>query len=210
MINLVSLNPVELVGRHITSATYSAHCGMLTSPKQSKNVSEAIAHGAKWAADNDCFVEFNPRRILGWLERNRDIAQTCLWFNAPDVVRNAQATLFNFWIWQPIITAYGFKVAFTLQNGMEQGRIPWDYLAAVFIGGDTAFKYSAYVRETVKEANRRGVWVHQGRCNSIRRVIYSQSIGCDSYDGTGYKWGVNVVSHMPYLIHKQLALPEAA
>jgi hypothetical protein len=207
MINLVSLNTKEITPRHITAQNYARHCGMLTSPRNRKNPHEAIALGARWAADNDCFVEFAPRRIIEWLQQYRAIAHTCLWFNAPDVVQNADATLFNFWIWQPIIQAYGFKVAFTLQNGMERHQVPWQYCAAVFIGGSDAFKYSDYVHETVREANKRGIWVHQGRCNSIQRINYSQAIGCDSFDGTGYKWGVNTIKHMPYLVHKQLALP---
>ena len=197
MINLVSLNSKELTPRHMPAHTYARHCGMLTSPANAKNPMEALALGARWAADNDCFVEFNPRRILSWLDRYRHIAHTCLWFNTPDVVRNASATLFNFWIWQPIITAYGFKSAFTLQNGMEQERIPWDYCAAVFIGGDDAFKYSQYVRETVTEARKRSKHVHMGRVNTVQRITYSKAIGCDSFDGTNYtRYPFDVADHL--------------
>lgn len=209
MINLVSLNTKELSPRHMSATTYARHCGMLTSPANAKNPYEALALGARWAADNDCFVEFNPRRILRWLEQYKSIAHTCLWFNAPDVVRNAEATLFNFWIWQPIIRAYGFRVAFTLQNGMECHQIPWEYLDALFIGGGDepnyvdalgcacAFKYSAYAGSVVKEANRRGIWAHQGRVNTVQRITYSKAIGCDSFDGTNYtRYPFDVANHL--------------
>lgn len=197
MKNLISLNVKELVPRHVTAAKYRAHCGMLTSPGNSKNPLDAIALGAAWAADNDCFVEFNPRRILGWLERNRHLASSCLWFNAPDVIQNATGTLFQFWIWEPIIRAYGFKVAFTLQNGMEQHQIPWDYCDALFIGGDDTFKRSEYIREVAKQANQRGVWIHQGRCNTIGRITRSKAIGCNSFDGTNYtRYPFDVKNHL--------------
>lgn len=197
MINLVSLNSKELTPRHMPAHTYARHCGMLTSPRNRKNPFEAITLGAKWAADNDCFVEFNPRRILEWLALYKPVAHTCLWFNTPDVVQNASATLFNFWIWSDIIAAYGFKPAFTLQNGMEQHQIPWSYCAAVFIGGDDAFKYSEYVRDVVKEANRRGTHVHMGRVNTVQRIIYSKAIGCDSFDGTNYtRYPFDVSDHL--------------
>lgn len=213
MINLVSLNSKELTPRHMTAATYARHCGMLTSPKNVKNPFEALALGARWAADNDCFVEFNPRRILHCLEKYSAIAHTCLWFNAPDVVRNASATLFNFWIWQPIIAHYGYPVAFTLQNGMEHHQVPWDYIAAVFIGGDDGFKYSQYVRDIAAEAKKRGKWVHQGRVNSVQRIIYSKAIGCDSFDGTNYtRYPFDVPTHLR--LHKtadyQLLMPGVA
>lgn len=197
MINLVSLNVKELTPRHMPARIYAQHCGMLTSPRNRKNPHGAIDLGAKWAADNDCFIEFNPRRIIEWLQQNQAIAPTCLWFNTPDVVRNASATLFNFWIWQPIINAFGFKVAFTLQNGMEQNQIPWDYCAAVFIGGDNAFKYSEYVRGIAAETIQRGLWLHMGRVNSVQRIIYSKSIGCHSFDGTNYtRYPFEVADHL--------------
>jgi hypothetical protein len=123
---------------------------------------------------------------LSWLQRKRSIANTCLWFNAPDVVQNGRATLANFWYWREIIHAFGFPVAFTLQNGMENQRIPWGMFEALFIGGSTRFKYTDYVRGVVQEANKRGVWVHNGRVNTPERIIYSRQIGCNSFDGTNY------------------------
>lgn len=161
------------------------YVGFFTSPRQRNHPRQAVERGMTWAADNDCFVTYDPSAILRMLERYRGVPN-CLFVNAPDVVRNHTATLFMFWIWQPILTAYGYPVAFTLQNGVTLESIPWDYTQALFIGGDNEFKYSLTVRLIVAEANRRGKWVHNGRVNSITRIIYSRGIGCDSFDGTGY------------------------
>ena len=40
------------------------------------------------------------------------------------------------------------------------------------------------VEQLVAEARARNVWVHMGRVNSLRRLVYAASIGCDSIDGT--------------------------
>jgi hypothetical protein len=186
MINLVSFSTNGICPKHVSTADYSQHCGLLTSPRNRKSPDSAIRMGAAWAADNDCYSNYDPAVILRWLARFQHVASSCKWFNAPDVVCNAPATLFMFGIWQPIINHYGFPVAFTLQNGMEALSIPWGLLDAIFIGGDTAFKYSAYVRDTVVTAKRFGKWVHMGRVNTINRIRYAAAIGCDSFDGTNY------------------------
>jgi hypothetical protein len=58
-------------------------------------------------------------------------------------------------------------------------------LGALFIGGATdQFKLGPEVEAIVAEARARNVWVHMGRVNSLRRLAYAASIGCDSVDGT--------------------------
>jgi hypothetical protein len=67
----------------------------------------------------------------------------------------------------------------------------------------TAWKLGEACRVIVAEAKRRGVWVHMGRVNSLKRMRYAESIGCDSADGTVLKhdpkrpvhaWGPRVLS----------------
>jgi hypothetical protein len=48
-------------------------------------------------------------------------------------------------------------------------------------------KLGPEVEAIVAEARARNVWVHMGRVNSLRRLAYAASIGCDSVDGT--QWG---------------------
>ena len=45
-------------------------------------------------------------------------------------------------------------------------------------------KLGPEVEQLVAEARTRNVWVHMGRVNSLRRLAYAASIGCDSIDGT--------------------------
>lgn len=198
MRNLISGGSMTRVTEAMPPSLFKQYGGILAKPTRGNHPMRAVELGASWAADNDCFVRYDPVAILRMLDRFRDIPN-CLFVNAPDVVRNHKSTLTMFWYWQPIISAYGYPVAFTLQNGVSLDAVPFDYCDALFIGGDTDFKFSLLVRSIVAEAKRRGKWVHNGRVNSIQRIIYSRVIGCDSFDGTGYaKWARHIKNHLPY------------
>lgn len=184
MINLIGTSPrtaAATIGVH----AYREYCGLLTSPKSAQNPAYAAALGAAWAMDNDAFTGFQAQPFLHRLTQWR-YAPGCRFVVAPDVVQDATKTLAGFWIWQPVIHAFKLPVAFVLQNGMHEHRIPWEYMDALFIGGSTDFKYTRYVGAQVAEAKRRGKWVHNGRVNSRQRIHHSRAIGCDSFDGTGY------------------------
>lgn len=70
--------------------------------------------------------------------------------------------------------------------------LPWSEFDALFIGGDDEFKLGPDVQPLITEAKRRGLWVHQGRCNSLRRLRIAQVQGCDSADGTFLGYGPDV------------------
>ncbi|HXF62680.1 MAG TPA: hypothetical protein VNK95_13745, partial [Caldilineaceae bacterium] len=59
----------------------------------------------------------------------------------------------------------------------------WAY-DALFIGGSTGWKLSEAADWCIRRAKERGVWVHAGRVNSLRRIRHFQLIGVDSVDGT--------------------------
>jgi hypothetical protein len=191
------MKPKQLL-RHMTPADYVAYCGFFTSPRNSSRSDEALALGAVWAADNDCFVGFNPDRIERWLKRYQSQANTCQFFNCPDVICNAAGTLERFAQWQPVIKSLGWKVAFTVQNGMSDYEIPWSQMDALFIGSTNDWKYSPYMFAVVAEAKRRGIWVHNGRVNTVSAINLSRAMGCDSFDGTGYTIeGAKAARHLP-------------
>lgn len=48
----------------------------------------------------------------------------------------------------------------------------------------TEWKLGPACAELVAEAKAKGKWVHMGRVNSLKRLTYADSIGCDSADGT--------------------------
>lgn len=73
-----------------------------------------------------------------------------------------------------------------LQDGCTTsgGRIPWDEIVGVFLGGSTAYKYSEAAWLLLKEAKARGKHVHIGRVNTPLRLIYFEGM-MDSFDGSG-------------------------
>jgi hypothetical protein len=75
-------------------------------------------------------------------------------------------------------------VALAAQNGLEHLSVPWGAFDVLFLGGDTAWKLGPYARQLTGEARDRGLPVHMGRVNSLRRLRYAQAIGCTSADGT--------------------------
>lgn len=144
--------------------------------------------GQRWAADNGRFSapqDYTDEKYLAWLAKMP--AESCLFATAPDVVGDAAATLaLSAPMFRPIREA-GYFVALVAQDGLEDLEIPWADFDVLFIGGTTAWKLGEACRLIVAEAKRRGRWVHMGRVNSLRRMRYAESIGCDSADGTVLK-----------------------
>jgi len=184
MLNLVNRAPHSIVSL-IGAEVYRQRCGLLTSVGSRHHPRNAIAYGARWALDNDCFKAYKPDAIHRTLERYAGMPG-CLFAVCPDVWGDATATLLLFWAWVGTYQRLGYPVAFVAQDGIEHIHIPWDSFDVLFLGGSNQFKYSAALRAVVKEAKRRGKWVHHGRCNTPQRILYSAFIGCDSWDGTHY------------------------
>ena len=139
-----------------------------------------------WAADTGCYRQgdrFTLDTYWSWLERmgGRD---TCLFATAPDVVGDASATWARSVPVLPIIRAMGLPASLVAQDGLEAMRVEWDAFDCLFIGGSTEWKLGAPAASLVAEAKARGKWVHMGRVNSGRRLLYATRIGCDSADGT--------------------------
>jgi hypothetical protein len=138
-----------------------------------------------WAADNGRFSapqDYTDAAYLAWLDRMP--VETCLFATAPDVVADAAATLaLSEPMFEPIREA-GYRVALVAQDGLERLIVPWAAFDVLFIGGTTKWKLGPEAAELTREAKARGKWVHMGRVNSLRRMVYAESIGCDSADGT--------------------------
>lgn len=148
--------------------------------------------GQPWAADNGRFSapqDYTDDGFLAWLGRMP--RESCLFATAPDVVGDAAATLSLSAPMLPRIRAAGYPAALVAQDGLEALDVPWNDFDALFIGGTTAWKLGLDAAELSREAKRRGKWVHMGRVNSLRRMRYAESIGCDSADGTVLKHDPN-------------------
>jgi hypothetical protein len=149
----------------------------------------ALPEFGRWAADNGAFSKFDEPAFLAMLNRCRWARERCLFVVAPDVVADHAATFALFQTWGPRLMEMGWPVAFVAQDGCDGESVPWEGLAAVFIGGSTAYKLSAAAAHVVVMAHALGKWVHMGRVNTARRLHYAAVIGCDSVDGSGWsKW----------------------
>lgn len=148
--------------------------------------------GQPWAADNGRYSapqDYTDAGYLAWLKTMP--VESCLFATAPDVVGDAAATIALSVPMFDRIRQLGYRVAFVAQDGQEDLPVPWADFDALFIGGTTAWKLGEDARVLVAEAKRRGKWVHMGRVNSLRRMRYAESIGCDSADGTVLKHDPN-------------------
>ena len=148
------------------------------------------AEGEIWAADNGRYSDRinykGDEFYLGWLSRMP--VETCLFATAPDTFSDAITTLRESIPLLPRIRALGYKAALVAQPTMTIEMTPWDDFDVLFIGGPDEWQFSERLTLLVKEAIRRGKKVHMGRVNSLRRMRYAASLGCESVDGTILKY----------------------
>lgn len=171
-------------------------CGDFTTPARR----QWIGSTPIWAADNGCFSPgFDADRFRLMLDKIAQQSNRPKFVTVPDVVGNHNATADRWLEWAGDFVRRDIPRAFVLQNGIEchppDAALPWPNTQAIFIGGDTAFKFSAWVRAAVKLARRYGLWCHMGRVNSVKRMLYARDIGCHSCDGSGVSKFPN--DHLP-------------
>lgn len=136
-----------------------------------------------WAIDNGAFAGLDIPAFEALLRREEHHKENCLFVTVPDIVASAQRTLEVFGLWKPKLA--GWPLALACQDGQEMLPIPWGDIAAVFIGGSTNWKCSAYVEQIITTAKLFGKWVHVGRVNDPDRFDHFEKLGADSIDGTG-------------------------
>jgi hypothetical protein len=167
--------------------------GRLLSPRNWSRAADTAAAGIPWAADNEAYVGFDEdgyRRMIHGLPG----IPGCLFVVAPDIVADWEHTRYRFAKWLPELR--GLPLAYVAQDDQPPGRVPWDAIVCLFVGGTTAYKLSSEAEQLVREAKRRGLWVHMGRVNSRRRFHYARAIGCDSVDGSQFsRWRDRWVPH---------------
>lgn len=164
--------------------------GRLLTPRHPYEAWETTCSGIPWAMDNDGFGGVDRELFTSLVLRNVGVPD-CLFLTVPDVylgdgIEAHSATLESWREWHPFLSMTGFPLAFVLQIGATVENVPWNELDAVFVGGDTTWKLGPEAEAIVREAKRRGKWVHMGRVNSEKRIRYAREIGVDSVDGTGW------------------------
>lgn len=175
---------IYLLPRGYPSLTDEKFGILLTPSLTTSGNRNQIKRGMKWALDNGQFSGKVPLENLPVkMETMKAYRSTCLFVVSPDAIGDAKSTIALYPEWRDVIRSYGFLVAFVGQDGLENYGLP-DDIDAFFIGGSTKWKLSKAARELAQEAKRRGKWLHMGRVNSLARIHYAESIGCDSVDGT--------------------------
>ena len=136
-----------------------------------------------WAIDNGGFSGLDIQALEALLKREEHHQEKCLFVTLPDIVGSARRTLEIFERWRKRLE--GWRLALVCQDGQEDLPMPWDDIAAVFIGGSTNWKGSDHAAHIVKAAKALGKWAHVGRVNHPARFEHFEKIGADSVDGTG-------------------------
>lgn len=185
-------------GPGVTAAMCRGQLGQMRTP----DTGNRLVPGARWAADNGCFnaKTFTIARWGRWLIRQ---PRTADWATVPDVVGDHAATLARWHRFAGWVRRIGFRPAFVAQNGCTPNDIP-DDAGALFIGGipdrpgGPDWKLSNAAHACALEARRRGIPVHMGRVNSLRRLRIAAQWECDSVDGTLLAFGPDI--RLPQLL----------
>jgi hypothetical protein len=175
-------------GPLVRDAMRTGQLGMIATPAAGNTVPD----GVDWCADNSCFTAGRypgDEKYLAWLARHAAHAARCAFATAPDVVGDAAATLARSVPMLPRLRAVGYRAALVAQDGLEHQPVPWDLADALFLGGTTAWKLGSAAATLAAEARARGLFVHMGRVNSLRRLRHAAAIGCHSADGTHLAYG---------------------
>src|SRR5262249_54425259 len=146
--------------------------------RNGNRIDEVASCGLWWAADNDCFQGLDPDQYLAMLDAIAQVNLARLLFvTVPDVVGDWYGTLTLFRSWLPALQKRNFPPALVAQDGLTSERVSWNELACLFIGGSTEWKEGSEAIELIREARKRGIWVHVGRINTLRRLQHFEQVG---------------------------------
>lgn len=155
-----------------------------------------------FCVDNGAFGNFDGALFLRLLQREKSRMDLCRFVAVPDVVASAARTREVFDLWAPQIEEW--PLAYVVQDGQEHTPIPWDRIAAIFIGATTQWKEGPHAAACIKAAKMFGKWVHAGRVNTPARFEHFEKLGADSIDGTG----LARYDHMRTAIYERHMKPE--
>lgn len=174
-------------GPRVREAMRSGQLGQIVTPASGNR----IVPGVPWCADNAAYAGRYPgdAAYLGWLSARTARMDRCAFATAPDIVGAAAATFARSAPMLERIRALGYPAALVAQDGLEYLPVPWDTFDVLFLGGTTEWKLGPAAAHLTAEARHRGLTVHMGRVNSLKRLRYAASLGCHSVDGTHLAYG---------------------
>ena len=171
---------------HYWAGRYPEKVGWLVGPRAMKKT--RLWDWVTYAMDNDAFTAWT--RNEDWDEeeffRSLDAARLAPnkpeWVAVPDVVGDREATIERWHEYEDRVREYGWPVAFVVQDGMTVSDVPAS-ADVVFVGGSDQQNWKWRNAHVFCENFDR---VHIGRVNGLRRLLYSEKIGAESVDGTGW------------------------
>jgi hypothetical protein len=208
-------------GATTTVGQYAGHpaLGRFVQPRSWNRIDVIARSGVPWAADNDALAGVQPDAYLRMLDAIARAPRDQLKFvAAPDAVERTangihgswEGTLWLWRCWRPALVARGLPPAIVLQDGATPDTVPWDELAAVFVGASTRWKLSRSAELLVRIARARGLWAHVGRVNTMGRLARVEAMGAHSFDGSQFsRWPQRYLPpFLARLEHRQLPIPE--
>jgi hypothetical protein len=194
------------ISNDLTRAANRYDLGYLVTPDSDPSALQPQHY--EWSgADNGIFglskrgKDFDADRWARWLEK-LDPARTLFaalpdvlhWIKDPETgvvfpVGDKDATLVRSAQYVDVVKSLGLPAALVAQDGLTSlTEVTFDF-DALFIGGSDEYKLGPDAAAVTAEAKAQGKWVHMGRVNSLKRLRYAASIGCDSADGTFLRFG---------------------
>lgn len=164
---------------------FPGQVGHLFSPEAQRGPYEFCPY----ALDNGAFGhddDWTPEPWVKLLDWARLSGQRPSWALVPDRVGDRDATLARWDEFSPMLSEYGWPLAFAVQDGMTKRDVPPD-ASVIFVGGSTKWKWDTY-RQWCADFPR----VHIGRVNTYRRLWDCHDAGAESTDGTGFMRGDQV------------------
>lgn len=161
---------------------YPGRIGWLLSPAGWRKPHRWITY----ALDNDRFAAtvnarpWDEAAYMEMLAKAQTVTLPPLWVLVPDVPFNRDGTLAEWGKWAPILKAYGWRLAFAVQDGMTHADVPSD-ASVIFVGGTTDWKL-----ETILYWCAHNDDVHVGRVNGYRMLWHCHDAGVKTCDGTGF------------------------
>lgn len=187
-------------GATTTVAQFAHHpaLGRLVQPRSWGSIAAVARAGQPWGADNDALAGINPDAYLQMLDAIAAAPRDHLRFvAAPDAVERTSDGIVGSWegtcwlwrCWRPALVSRGLPAAIVLQDGAMPDTVPWEELAAIFVGASTRWKLSRTAETLVRLARARGLWTHIGRVNTMGRVARAEAMGAHSIDGSQFsRW----------------------
>lgn len=183
--DIVIVMPADNAGIKVgyLAGKFPGKVGHLCSPRKGGRMPNGPYDFLPYALDNGRFaagVEWSEEEWIATLNWARLSGLCPRWALVPDFVGDREATLREWGVYSDRVAAYGWPLAFAVQDGMVPSDVPSE-ANVVFVGGSTEWKWRT-LRMWCGSFPR----VHVGRVNSYERLWQCEDARAESCDGTGW------------------------